>query len=120
MHDADHVVECGCFRHSYISVTQEGYFVSFSFDDAVDEVIAVYIPDKSHCSFAYIFVFPWTESHLVAQVDDERIHAVPFQGDGYGFPFRDHLSDLFHHYGFVYGYCLRHRCKSTDIFAIFG
>ena len=85
----------------------------------MDEVVAIYVLDKSHSSFAYFFVFPRAERHLVAQVHDERIHAVSFEGDGYGLAFRDHLSDLFHHYGFVYGFCLCHPCKSTDIFAIF-
>ena len=80
----------------------------------------MYVSDKSHCSFSYVFVLPRPQSHLIAQVHDERIHAVSFQGDGYGLSFGDHLSDLFHHYCFVYGYCLYHPCKITDIFAIFG
>ena len=82
-------------------------------------MVSVYVSDKSHGSFAYVFVFPRSQRHLIAQVHDEWIHAVSFQGDGDGLSFGDHLSDLFHHYRFVYGYCLCHPCKSTDIFAIF-
>ena len=85
----------------------------------MDKVVTADVLYQSYRSFAYVFIFPRAERHLVAQVHDERIHAVSFEGDGYGLAFRDHLSDLFHHYGFVYGFCLCHPCKSTDIFAIF-
>ena len=53
---------------------------------------------------------------MIADVHDERIHAVSFQGDGYGLSFRDHLSDLFHHCGFVYEFCVCHFVQNYGYF----
>ena len=53
---------------------------------------------------------------MIADVHYERIHAVAFQGDGYGLSFRDHLSDLFHHCGFVYEFCLGHFMQNYGYF----
>ena len=75
-----------------------------SFDDSVDEVVAVDVTDKGYRAFLQVFVLPRSKGHLVSQMHHERIHAVALDCDGDSLAFGDQLADLFHHYGFVYGY----------------
>ncbi len=135
IHYADDVVFGRCFCLKHVSVAEEGDGVLVYSDDSVDEVVAVGVTYEGYCSFLQVFLFPWTEGHLVAQVNHERIHAVAFDCDVYCLAFIYEGSDLLHHDGFVYGYCLcliAHcsylgfllpeflrldiLCKSTDIF----
>ena len=72
----------------------------------MDEVIASGVEYQGDSSFAQVFLFPWTEGHLVAQVNHKRIHAVAFDCDVHCLAFIYEGSDLLHHNGFVYGYGL--------------
>ena len=119
MHDADDVVPCGGFGLQDVAVAEEDDSVGMNLDDSVDDMVASCVSHQCHCSLADVFVFPRAESHLVAQMHDERIHAVAFERYGHGLAFGNQRSDLLHHYCFVYGYGLGHIAKIQIIFPIF-
>ena len=122
VHDADYVIPCGSFSHLYIAISKEGYLVLVYFDDSVNQVVAARVKYKGYSSHTDIFLFPWTEGHLVAQMHHEWVHTVSFDCDGYCLSFRNQLSDFFHQYRFIYSDCLWHTfvqwydCKNTDNF----
>ena len=125
VHDADDVVQGGGFLQTHIAVSHKDDPVFLSLYYPVDQVSAAAVQNQSHRPFAQVFVFPRAQSHLVAHMDHERVHAVSLDGDGDLLSFGDQLPDLLHHDGFVYCYCLCHipdtdisfHCKSTDNFS---
>ena len=119
MHDSYHVVQSGNLLLCDVSVSQEDHSVVASFDDSVDEVVAVDVTDKGYRAFLQVFVLPRSKGHLVSQMHHERVHAVALDCDGDSLAFGDQLADLFHHYGFVYGYSSWHVANVRIIFPIF-
>ena len=78
MHDADDVVLGSCFCLDDISVSEKCDCVFVNLDDSMDQVVAINVADKGHCSYAKVFLLPWTEGQLVAKVNHEGVHAVAF------------------------------------------
>ena len=54
MHDSYHVVQSGYLLLCDVSVSQEDNSVVASFDDSVDEVIAVDVTDKGYRAFLQV------------------------------------------------------------------
>ena len=108
MHDSDDVVESCGLGKAYIAVTKKNHCALVSTDYAVYHVVPAGIPDQGYSPFPDVRVFPGAYCHAVAQMYDERIHAVSFDGKCYGLSFRDKCPDFFHHYAFVLDYGLCH------------
>ena len=106
MHDADDVVLGSCFCLDDISVSEKCDCVFVNLDDSMDQVVTINVADKGHCSYAKVFLLPWTEGQLVAKVNHEGVHAVALHSECDSLSFLDQSPDLFHHNGFIYSYCL--------------
>lgn len=88
---------------SYVSVPFEDDEISFSLDDSVQKHIASYVTHQGQCAFADVAFLPWPEGDLVSQVDEKRVHAVAFDGQGYGLSFGNQCLDFRVDFVFVYG-----------------
>lgn len=81
VHYADNIVLGCCLGLEYIAVSKkcDGVFVHLY--NPVNQVVTVCVEYECNHSFAQVFLFPWAEGHLVAQVDHERVHAVSFDSE---------------------------------------
>ena len=112
------IVPCGCFRQLDISVSKKDHSVGVNLYDSVYQMVASCVSDQGHCSFPDVIFLPWTEAHLVSQMDYKRVHAVALDRDGHSLSFRNQLSDFLHHYGLVYRNCLGHFLSAIDVPAV--
>ena len=102
MHETDDIIDVNFLSDADVSVAHERELVAFSFDDAVDDIAASCVLGKDDSTFADLIVSPRAEGDLVAQVHDERIHAVAFGADGHGLAFGNQLFDFRHHKSLVF------------------
>ena len=107
MHDADYIVGRSCLCESDIAITEQCHRVPVLLDYAVYQIVASDILDQCHCTFPYVFVLPWAESHTVAHMHYKRIHAVTLDSQSHALSFRNQSPDFFHHHTLVlyYGLC---------------
>ena len=101
MHDAGNALKSRFLLLADVAVAFEDDDVAFSAYDSVDEDVASQVADHCDCASADVAVCPWTEGYLVAQMCKEWVHAVAFDGDGYGVAFSNESADFLIHRVFV-------------------